>query len=110
MKAPLSQPFQIGVSQRESWGFGLPAVASRWHCCGAPTISGQQFRRAAFGFIKPRGKISSMAEKEKRTPGRPEREGGLDYRTVGAKVPEDLAQLVKGPVGSPGSRRSRREL
>ncbi|WP_194838516.1 hypothetical protein [Nocardia sp. XZ_19_369] len=42
-----------------------------------------------------------MAEKAKRAGGRPEREDGPDYRTVGAKIPGSLAQLVKEPVGTP---------
>ncbi|MEU7631849.1 hypothetical protein AB0C34_17945 [Nocardia sp. NPDC049220] len=42
-----------------------------------------------------------MKVERKRRPGRPEREDGPDYRTVGARIPDSLAQLVKGPVDTP---------
>ncbi|WP_157227782.1 hypothetical protein [Nocardia asiatica] len=41
-------------------------------------------------------------EQRKRRPGRPPREDGPDYRTVGAKVPASLANLIKAPIGTDG--------
>ncbi|WP_433717260.1 hypothetical protein ACQP2U_43105 (plasmid) [Nocardia sp. CA-084685] len=43
-----------------------------------------------------------MVDRAKRSPGgRPERADGPDYRTVGAKVPASLLDLVKQPVKTP---------